>query len=242
MAAAIGWVVPLGDRLDLGVVVGERRALDGVAGVEGEGVAGPPLGADGLDERGRLGQADVVVLAVVVLGVLEVVPVVDVAVQVGRADHGERVVVGAARVAGRRLGGRGRPARRDRRHRRRRRWPWRAAGGGWSRDWMSRWVMSLQGVGVGPTAGGSDRGPQGTFPALRGYRNLRTPPPSAPGGARWASPAHHDRPRGRRWWPFRPILHNDCPRGQLWWVRRASPRPPVDERAAGWSPTGSIDG
>jgi len=82
-----------GDRLDLGVVVGERSALDGVAGVEGDRVGGADLGADGLDERGGLGDADIAVLRVVVLGVLVVVPVVDVPVQVGGAEDGERVLV-----------------------------------------------------------------------------------------------------------------------------------------------------
>ena len=82
-----------GDGLDLGVVVRERRALDGVTGVEGDGVAGADLLADHLDEGRGLGDADVAVARVVVLGVLVVVPVVDVAVQVGGAENGERVLV-----------------------------------------------------------------------------------------------------------------------------------------------------
>ena len=80
---------PAGDRVDLGVVVGQRRALDRVAGVEQERVGRPPLGAHRRHQGGDLGQADVVVGRVVVLGVLEVVPVEDVAVGVRRAQHGE---------------------------------------------------------------------------------------------------------------------------------------------------------
>ena len=120
-----------GDRVDLGVVVRERRALDRVAGVDRQGALGTDLGADRLDDRGGLGDADVVVRLVVVLGVLEVVPVVDVAVQVGRAEHGQShdLAVGA------RPGRPRRPARRHPRWRvrrpRRRRGP--AAGDGWSR-------------------------------------------------------------------------------------------------------------
>ena len=79
----------VGDRVDLGVVVGQRRALDGVAGVEGEDRLAPALLAHRLDQRGHLGQPDVVVGGVVELGVLEVVPVEDVAVQVGGAEHGQ---------------------------------------------------------------------------------------------------------------------------------------------------------
>ena len=78
-----------GDRLLLGVVRGQRRALDRVAGVEDQGRLAAPLGPDLVDQRGDLGQADVVVRAVVVLGVLVVVPVVDVAVGVRRAEQRE---------------------------------------------------------------------------------------------------------------------------------------------------------
>ena len=78
-----------GDRVDLGVVVGQRRALDGVAGIEGEDRLPGPLRAHRLDQRAHLGQPDVVVGLVVELLVLEVVPVDDVAVQVGRAEHAE---------------------------------------------------------------------------------------------------------------------------------------------------------
>ena len=78
-----------GDRVDLGEVVGQRRALDGVPRVEGEAPVGAPLGPHGLDERGGLGDADLVALGVAVGGVAEVVPVVDVAVQVGGAEHGQ---------------------------------------------------------------------------------------------------------------------------------------------------------
>ena len=78
-----------GDRVDLGVVVRERCALDRVAGVDRQGALGADLGTDRLDDRRRLGDADVVGLAVGVLDVLEVVPVVDVAVQVGRAEDGQ---------------------------------------------------------------------------------------------------------------------------------------------------------
>ncbi len=94
-----------GDRVDLGVVVRERRALDRVAGVDRQGALGADLGADRLDDRGGLGDADVVGAAVVVLGVLEVVPVVDVAVQVGRAEHGESDDLAVGARAGRRGGG-----------------------------------------------------------------------------------------------------------------------------------------
>ncbi len=77
-----------GDRLLLGVVRGQRRALDRVAGVEHQRAAGR-LGAQLVDQRGGLGDADVVVRGVVVLGVLVVVPVVDVAVQVRSAQDGQ---------------------------------------------------------------------------------------------------------------------------------------------------------
>ncbi len=72
----------LGDRLDLGVVVVERRALQGVAGVEEQGVVGAALGPDGVHHARHLGQADVVVGRVVVLLVAEVVPVQGVSVDV----------------------------------------------------------------------------------------------------------------------------------------------------------------
>lgn len=78
-----------GDRLLLRVVRGQGRALDRVAGVEDEGRLPAPLGPDLVDQRGDLRQADVVVGAVVVLGVLVVVPVVDVAVGVRRAEQRE---------------------------------------------------------------------------------------------------------------------------------------------------------
>src|SRR5690606_9039320 len=52
----------------------------------------PAVGADLVDERRDLRQADVVAGAVVVLGVAGVVPVEDVAVQVGRLHDGDRVV------------------------------------------------------------------------------------------------------------------------------------------------------
>ena len=52
--------------------------------------------ADLLDQRGDLREADVVVRLVVELLVREVVPVEDVAVQIGRAHHGERVPLRAA--------------------------------------------------------------------------------------------------------------------------------------------------
>ena len=93
MACGHGVHGSAGDGLDLGVVVRERRALDGVTGVQGDGVAGADLLADHLDEGRGLGDADVAVARVVVLGVLVVVPVVDVAVQVGGAENGERVLV-----------------------------------------------------------------------------------------------------------------------------------------------------
>ena len=79
----------LGDRVDLGVVVGQRGALDGVTGVEGEDRLALAVGPHPLDQRGHLRDADVVLGLVVELGVLEVVPVEDVAVQVGGAEHGE---------------------------------------------------------------------------------------------------------------------------------------------------------
>src|SRR6478609_5280182 len=99
------------DRVDLGVVVREGRALDRVARVDRQRALGADLGTDRLDDRRRLGDADVVGLAVGVLGVLEVVPVVDVAVQVGRAEHGESddLAVGARSRGGR--SGRGGPGR-----------------------------------------------------------------------------------------------------------------------------------
>lgn len=100
-----------GDGVDLGVVVGQRRALDRVAGVDRQGALATDLGPDRLDDRGGLGHADVVGLGVGVLGVLEVVPVVDVAVQVGRAEHGQTddLAVGAgAGRSGSGVGGRGR--------------------------------------------------------------------------------------------------------------------------------------
>ncbi len=91
-----------GDRLDLGEVVGERRSLDGVAGVEDEQrVAADPL-ALRLDQGLHLGDADVVVGGVVVLGVLVVVPVEDVPVEIGRAE--DRQPGGVVVVAGRRGG------------------------------------------------------------------------------------------------------------------------------------------
>ena len=78
-----------GDRLLLGVVGGQRGALDGVAGVEDQRGLAAPLGADLVDQGGQLRDADVVVRAVVVLGVAVVVPVVDVAVGVRGAEDGE---------------------------------------------------------------------------------------------------------------------------------------------------------
>ena len=88
-----------GDRVDLGVVVGQRRALDGVAGVEGDDRLAGALLAHALDQGGRLGDADVARGRVGVLRVLEVVPVEDVAVQVGGAEHGQPGAVVAALVA-----------------------------------------------------------------------------------------------------------------------------------------------
>jgi hypothetical protein len=79
----------LARRLDLREVVGELRALDGVAGVDQDRAFGAPIGADRVDERRDLRQPDVVAVPVVVLAVVVVVPVEDVAVQVGRAEHGE---------------------------------------------------------------------------------------------------------------------------------------------------------
>ena len=124
IASAIGCVSPVaGDRLLLGVVGGQRGALDGVTGVEHQGRLAAALRADLVDQGGQLRDADVVVLAVVVLGVLVVVPVVDVAVGVRGAEDGQ--------VPGLRSGRGGRPGGRagDQRERSRRRPRRRAPGG-----------------------------------------------------------------------------------------------------------------
>ena len=81
--------VPLGDRVDLGVVVAQRGALDRVTGVEREAAGRAPLLPHRRDEGRDLGQAHVVGRAVGVLRVLEVVPVEHVAVGVARAEHGQ---------------------------------------------------------------------------------------------------------------------------------------------------------
>ena len=113
-----------GDRVDLGEVVGQRRALDGVPRVEREAVVGTALGAHRLDERRGLRDADLVALAVAVGGVAEVVPVVDVAVQVGGAENGEPEVArpvgvpvrAVVRAGGLRVGGGEEPGAADRGH------------------------------------------------------------------------------------------------------------------------------
>ncbi|MCY1224860.1 hypothetical protein D9M72_370370 [compost metagenome] len=76
-----------GDGADFGKVVGQRRSLDGVARVDGQRALCPPFGPHCLDQRGRLGDADLVARRVRVGRVLEVVPVEDVVMQVGRAEH-----------------------------------------------------------------------------------------------------------------------------------------------------------
>ena len=90
---------PARDGVDLGVVVGERGALDRVARIEGDAGVRPALLPDRLDEGRRLRDADLVAVAVAVGRVVEVVPVVDVAVQVGRAEHGEAHPLAGAVVA-----------------------------------------------------------------------------------------------------------------------------------------------
>ncbi len=86
----------VGDRRDPGVVVGQRGALDGVAGVDGDDRLAAVLALERLDQGGHLGDADVVGRGIGELGVLEVVPVEDVAVQVGGAEHGQPGPGGAA--------------------------------------------------------------------------------------------------------------------------------------------------
>ena len=81
--------VALRDRVDLGVVVAQRGALDRVTGVEREAAGRAPLLPHRRDEGRDLGQAHVVRRAVGVLRVLEVVPVEHVAVGVARAEHGQ---------------------------------------------------------------------------------------------------------------------------------------------------------
>ncbi len=89
--------------VDPGVAIGQGSALDGVTGVEEHDRSGPPLGADRGDEGRDLGQADVVVRGIVVLGAGVVVPVADVAVQVGRAENRHTHVSRLSRRFGRQL-------------------------------------------------------------------------------------------------------------------------------------------
>ena len=79
------------DGVDLRVVVRERRALDGVSRIDQQRVLIAPGGPQRIDQARHLGQPDVVVRRVLVLGVLEVVPIEDVAVQVGGAHDGEPI-------------------------------------------------------------------------------------------------------------------------------------------------------
>ena len=121
--------VPPRDRVDLGVVVAQRGALDRVTGVEREAAGRAPLLPHRRDEGRDLGQAHVVRRAVGVLRVLEVVPVEHVAVGVARAEHGqpERRAHAPCRAA---RGGRAHSPgwrRRPLRHPRRRPPPWRGA-------------------------------------------------------------------------------------------------------------------
>ena len=101
----------LGDGLDGRVVEPERRALDGVAGVEQQGALATAIGADLVDDARDASKADGVARAVAVGRVLVVVPVDDVRVQVGRAHDrdGHRLVAGG-RVGGTRPAGRGQHA------------------------------------------------------------------------------------------------------------------------------------
>ena len=174
-----------GDRLDLGVVVRERRALDGVTGVEGDGVAGADLLADHLDEGRGLGDADVAVARVVVLGVLVVVPVVDVAVQVGGAENGERVLVlaGLGLVA---RGGLRRACSGDAGHAD-------ASHGGHGQQ------LAAGGLGLGDGAEGSGRAarhvtPGGVGVGSGGARHRLTPGPPAPHVSSFWSRTQHGRP------------------------------------------------
>ena len=89
------------DGLDLGEVVGQGRALDGVPGVDGQRVRRAALGPQGIDQGGGLGNPDLVPGGVGIGDVLEVVPVEDVVVQVGGAEHGQReLLLGTCLAAG----------------------------------------------------------------------------------------------------------------------------------------------
>jgi hypothetical protein len=76
-----------GSGCDLGKVVGQRRSLNGVAGVQGDAVSRSTLGPHRLDESGGLGNADSVARGVGVGHVLEVVPIEHIVVQVSGAQH-----------------------------------------------------------------------------------------------------------------------------------------------------------
>ena len=97
--------------------------------------------------------------------------------------------------------------------------------------------MSLQGVGAGSTAAGGEPRPSGNISAFTPHCATR-PTVCHLRRRSLGDCAHHNRPRGRLWWPFGPIPHNDCSRGQWWWLRRASPQSPLwmsaqpDRRAA----------
>ena len=104
----------LGDRLLLGVVVGQRGPLQEVPVVDDEDAVRTAGLADRVDDRADPRQAGGVTGALGVRRVLEVVPVLDPAVQVGGRQHGELERVTALRSCGRGCGGTHGQGQRDR--------------------------------------------------------------------------------------------------------------------------------